>query len=173
MVWKTWVKIIDIHATGKKLIIGIPDSKIHVAIMGSTWVLWAPCWPHEPCYQGYVMVCCLFDVKPLPDPILCCLLDQTSIKRISSHKIVFQQHIASKLSHHCALASACQSLSRLDVVVVYPEYFAIDGYWVQMNTPHLQSIASVIGMLCWIAKWVICYTKCRIYKWKWPTRPHE
>ena len=31
-----------------------PDSKIHWANMGPTWVgpRWAPCWPHEPCYQG-------------------------------------------------------------------------------------------------------------------------
>ena len=29
-----------------------PDSKIHGANMGPIWVLSAPCWPHEPCYQG-------------------------------------------------------------------------------------------------------------------------
>ena len=29
-----------------------PDSKIHGANMGPTWVLLAPCWPHEPYYQG-------------------------------------------------------------------------------------------------------------------------
>ena len=29
-----------------------PGSKVHVANMGPTWVLWAPVWPHEPCYQG-------------------------------------------------------------------------------------------------------------------------
>ena len=28
------------------------DSKIHGANMGPTWALSAPCWPHEPCYQG-------------------------------------------------------------------------------------------------------------------------
>ena len=28
------------------------DSKIHVAHMGPTWVLLAPCGLHEPCYQG-------------------------------------------------------------------------------------------------------------------------
>ena len=31
-----------------------PDSKVHVANIGPTWVLWAPCWPHEPCYLGCV-----------------------------------------------------------------------------------------------------------------------
>ena len=35
----------------------IPDSKVHGANMGPTWVLsapwWTPWWPHEPCYQGY------------------------------------------------------------------------------------------------------------------------
>ena len=30
----------------------VPDSKVHGASMGPTWVLSAPCWPHEPCYQG-------------------------------------------------------------------------------------------------------------------------
>ena len=34
----------------------LPDSKVHGANMGPTWVLSAPdgppCWPHEPCYQG-------------------------------------------------------------------------------------------------------------------------
>ena len=29
-----------------------PDSKVHGANMGPTWILLAPCWPHEPCYQG-------------------------------------------------------------------------------------------------------------------------
>ena len=29
-----------------------PDSKAHGANMGPTWVLSAPCWPHEPCYLG-------------------------------------------------------------------------------------------------------------------------
>ena len=28
-----------------------PDSKVHGANMGPTWVLLAPCWPHDPCYQ--------------------------------------------------------------------------------------------------------------------------
>ena len=34
-----------------------PDSKVHGANMGPTLILSAPdgtpCWPHEPCYQGY------------------------------------------------------------------------------------------------------------------------
>ena len=35
----------------------IPDSKVHGAYMGPTWILSAPVgptwgWPHEPCYQG-------------------------------------------------------------------------------------------------------------------------
>ena len=29
-----------------------PDSKVHGANMGPTWVLSAPDRPHEPCYQG-------------------------------------------------------------------------------------------------------------------------
>ena len=28
------------------------DIKVHGANMGPTWVLSAPFWPHEPCYQG-------------------------------------------------------------------------------------------------------------------------
>ena len=34
----------------------IPDTKVHGANMGPTWVLLAPDgphgWPHEPCHQG-------------------------------------------------------------------------------------------------------------------------
>ena len=30
------------------------DNKVHVANMGPRW---APCWPHEPCYQGSDMRC--------------------------------------------------------------------------------------------------------------------
>ena len=30
-----------------------PDSNVHGANMGPTWVLLAPCWPHEPCFLGY------------------------------------------------------------------------------------------------------------------------
>ena len=36
-----------------------PDSKVHGANMGPTWTLsdprWAPCWPHEPCYQETIV----------------------------------------------------------------------------------------------------------------------
>ena len=32
-----------------------PDSKVHVAHMGPTWVLSAPDGPHEPCYQGWLL----------------------------------------------------------------------------------------------------------------------
>ena len=40
-----------------------PDSKVHGANMGPTWVRsvsprWAPCRPHEPCYQGMSSVGC-------------------------------------------------------------------------------------------------------------------
>ena len=31
----------------------IPDNKNHGANMGPVSPRWAPCWPHEPCYQGY------------------------------------------------------------------------------------------------------------------------
>ena len=31
-----------------------PDSYVHGANMGLTWVLSAPCWPHEFCYQDYL-----------------------------------------------------------------------------------------------------------------------
>ena len=33
-------------------IIAYPDSKVHRANMGPTWVLLAPDGPHVPCYQG-------------------------------------------------------------------------------------------------------------------------
>ena len=29
-----------------------PDSKIHGAHLGPVDLRWAPCWPHELCYQG-------------------------------------------------------------------------------------------------------------------------
>ena len=32
--------------------IEFPDSKVHGANMGPVGPRWAPCWPHEPCYQG-------------------------------------------------------------------------------------------------------------------------
>ena len=39
------------------------NSKVNGTNMGPTWVLlvsWAPCWPHEPCYQGRHM--CLLEI---------------------------------------------------------------------------------------------------------------
>ena len=30
----------------------IPESKVHGAHLGPVGPRWAPCWPHEPCYQG-------------------------------------------------------------------------------------------------------------------------
>ena len=35
----------------------IPDSKVHGANMGPTWVLSDPDGPHEPCYQGCLPPC--------------------------------------------------------------------------------------------------------------------
>ena len=31
-----------------------PDSKVHGAHLGPVSPRWAPCWPHEPCYQGNI-----------------------------------------------------------------------------------------------------------------------
>ena len=33
----------------------IPDSKVNGAKMGPIWGRWAPCWPHELCYLGYLV----------------------------------------------------------------------------------------------------------------------
>ena len=43
----------QLHAFSRHEIWGFPDSKVHGANMGPTWVLSAPCWSHEPWYQGY------------------------------------------------------------------------------------------------------------------------
>ena len=44
----------DVLANTITVITNNPNSKVHGANMGPTWVgpKWAPCWPHEPCYQG-------------------------------------------------------------------------------------------------------------------------
>ena len=36
----------------------IPDSKVHGAYMGPVGPRLAPCWPHEPCYQGSLSYYC-------------------------------------------------------------------------------------------------------------------
>ena len=33
----------------------LPDSKVHGANMGPVGPRWAPCWPHEPCYQACIL----------------------------------------------------------------------------------------------------------------------
>ena len=45
----------------------LQGSKIHGTNMGPTWVLSAPCWLHEPCYQGCFMLSsrCYFTWCPL------------------------------------------------------------------------------------------------------------
>ena len=42
-----------------KYSISYPDRKVHGANMGPTWVLSAPCWPHELSYMGSTIACCL------------------------------------------------------------------------------------------------------------------
>ena len=42
--------------TTTKKLLNLPDSKVHGANMGPTWVLSAPCWAHKPCYQGSVLL---------------------------------------------------------------------------------------------------------------------
>ena len=51
----TWKRQLIISASHRREI--CPDSKVHGANMGPTWVLsdgprWTQCWPQEPCYQG-------------------------------------------------------------------------------------------------------------------------
>ena len=50
MTWCCWRQALD------EPLMTHPDSKIHGANMGPTWVLSAPDGPHEPCYQG--ILCC-------------------------------------------------------------------------------------------------------------------
>ena len=47
-----WGKVLADLTHHKPLPEPIPDSKVHGANMGPTWVLSAPDGPHEPCYQG-------------------------------------------------------------------------------------------------------------------------
>ena len=42
IVFKSYIKIPVIN----------PDRKVHGANLGPVGPRWAPCWPHEPCYQG-------------------------------------------------------------------------------------------------------------------------
>ena len=50
-----------------------PDSEVHGAIMGPTWVLSAPDGPHEPCYQGIHMEWCCH-LSRLCGIVFACLL---------------------------------------------------------------------------------------------------
>ena len=34
-----------------------PDGKVHGAHLGPVGPRWAPCWPHQPCYQGLLTHC--------------------------------------------------------------------------------------------------------------------
>ena len=42
----SWCKCVDIKQDP------VLNSTQIAKFMGPTWALWAPCWPHEPCYQG-------------------------------------------------------------------------------------------------------------------------
>ena len=33
----------------------VPNNKVNGAHLGPTRPRWAPCWPHEPCYMGWVL----------------------------------------------------------------------------------------------------------------------
>ena len=48
---QTWAGIGLLHDETK----AFPDSKVHGAThLGPVGPSWAPCWPHEPCYQGFL-----------------------------------------------------------------------------------------------------------------------
>ena len=53
--YKNWKKnpIIYIDLVWKN---GYPDSKVHGAHLGPTGPRWAPCWPHELCYLGTILL---------------------------------------------------------------------------------------------------------------------
>ena len=97
-----WLKMksVNHHITGplcQELVISphnwavmqkVPDSKVHGANMEPTWVLSAPCWPHEPCYQG------CFHVMTLS--WLC--QKHTHMSRSCTRLI---------LCHHCIMLASC------------------------------------------------------------------
>ena len=47
-----------------------PNSKVHGANTGPTWVLSAPCWPHEPCYLGPLSLY-LYHLSLIEHSVLC------------------------------------------------------------------------------------------------------
>ena len=42
----------ELKSTTVRRIVIVPISKVHGAHLGLVGPRWAPCWPHEPCYQG-------------------------------------------------------------------------------------------------------------------------
>ena len=47
--------------------IDIPDSEVHGAHLGPVSPRWAPCRPHEPCYQGWFCSKCVNKIIDLID----------------------------------------------------------------------------------------------------------
>ena len=47
-----WILTTDVSQSSSAAVDHSPDSKVHVAHLGPVGPRWAPCWSHEPCYQG-------------------------------------------------------------------------------------------------------------------------
>ena len=59
------------------LVYSAPNSKVHGAYMGPTWVLSAPDGPHEPCYQGRIDLLSILSLVQLIS-LLCSFLSDES-----------------------------------------------------------------------------------------------
>ena len=120
---------------------GFPDSKVHVAHMGPTWVLSAPCWPHEPCYQACMLRWCV--------PICASVFHRLSLISIM----------------HCGVimtwTSSCQILTVQDDIIKWKHFLP---YWSFMrgiyqslvNSPHKgqRRGAWIFSLICtWTNRW--------------------
>ena len=109
--------------------VNTPDSKVHGANMGPTWVLLAPCWPHEPCYQGP-----LFHFrKELPTPIEGQQVQNELDRQLRFYRESEMYHIrkdAAKLRESAtdineALAAAETYLAQLGNLAIEVRYYEI------------------------------------------------
>ena len=87
-----------------------PDSKVHGANMGPTWVLSAPDGPHEPCYLGNYIPYLYVDVITDPCPNLCAglvnIYHKRGPNRVTKYELIMQSTQVSQASFGTLISSS-------------------------------------------------------------------
>ena len=109
-----------------------PDCKVHGANMGPVGPRWAPCWPHEPCYQGtYVSdwMHVIHQHKHISSWKLQLIHEITLRMLLFSNRSFFSSMIV------CIPMKGCHALNHVTIIIRITIFPSFTNWWSYILTP--------------------------------------